>query len=203
MSRRAMVTGMSAFVLSMAVCVSARAAVIYADIDAPGVTEDGTTWDTAYIDLQAALAGASSSDEIHVAQGTYLPGTVRTDTFQLPQDASVYGGYAGYGEADPDARDVAAYVTTLSGDIGAGGDASDNSYSVVTGANNAVIDGFTITGGNSSSDGGGCGPGGGGAGALSLCILFAAVMLRAGRRRTAGQLASGAAGARLSAGVRR
>jgi hypothetical protein len=39
------------------------------------------------------------------------------------------------------------HTTTLSGDIGAVGTATDNVYHVVTGANNATIDGFTITSG--------------------------------------------------------
>ena len=39
--------------------------------------------------------------------------------------------------------------TILSGDIGTEDDLSDNCYSVVTGANGTMINGFTITKGNS------------------------------------------------------
>jgi len=78
----------------------------------------------------------------------------RTGTFQLRSGVSVVGGYAGYGAADPDERDVALYETILSGDIGTVDDNSDNSYHVVTGSGidaTAVLDGFTITGGNADA----------------------------------------------------
>ena len=45
-------------------------------------------------------------------------------------------------------RDFQANETILSGDIGIPDDNSDNSYNVVRGANNATLDGFTITAGN-------------------------------------------------------
>jgi hypothetical protein len=56
----------------------------------------------------------------------------------------LYGGFKG----DEDfkfQRDPAANDTVLSGDIGAVDDNSDNSYHVVTGSNNTVLDGFTVT----------------------------------------------------------
>ena len=76
---------------------------------------------------------------------------------------AIYGGYAGYGEPDPDERNLEAYETTLSGDIGTQGDNADNSYHVVTGSGTdgtAVLDGLTITAGNADGshphdDGGG------------------------------------------------
>ena len=70
-------------------------------------------------------------------------------TFQLKNRVTLYGGYPTGGGT----RNPAANVTTLSGDIGTVGDNSDNSYHVVTGSgtdNTAVLDGFTITGGNAS-----------------------------------------------------
>ncbi|MHC4642173.1 MAG: right-handed parallel beta-helix repeat-containing protein, partial [Planctomycetota bacterium] len=72
----------------------------------------------------------------------------REATFQLKNDLTIKGGYAGFGEPDPDARDTRDYVTILSGDIGIAGDISDNSYRVVTGSGTettAVLDGFTVT----------------------------------------------------------
>ncbi|MHC4648389.1 MAG: right-handed parallel beta-helix repeat-containing protein, partial [Planctomycetota bacterium] len=47
------------------------------------------------------------------------------------------------------------HKTILSGDINSVGDANDNSYHVVLGADGAILDGFTITGGNSTGGGGG------------------------------------------------
>jgi len=85
---------------------------------APG--GDGTSWDTAFNDLQDALADAFPGDEIWVAQGTYTPtgpGGDRAATFQLLNEVTIKGGYAGPGAPDPDDRNIAAYETILSGDV--------------------------------------------------------------------------------------
>jgi predicted outer membrane repeat protein len=103
--------------------------------------------------LQAALTDALSHDEIWVAAGTYKPtsGTDRKATFQLKNGVDVYGGFSG-SETAREQRDPAANLTILSGDLN--GDDSgftnntENAYHVVTGANNTVLDGFTITAGN-------------------------------------------------------
>ena len=83
---------------------------IYVDIAAPaGVAHNGSSWANAYTDLQVALGAAFSGDRVLVADGTYKP-TVTTDrtiSFQLIDGVSILGGYAGYGAANPDARDVA------------------------------------------------------------------------------------------------
>jgi len=148
---------------------------IYADAKAPPAG-NGSSWATAYNDLQDALdmaAGSSGIATVHVAAGTYTPdrGTGdRTATFQLINGVSIRGGYAGLGAPDPNAHDVDAYQTILSGDLDSNdvGDLNDpsrgeNSYHVVTGSGTkttAVLDGFTITGGNATgssdnSEGGG------------------------------------------------
>ncbi len=126
---------------------------IFVDVNSPGPTRDGTAWGNAYGDLQLALGAAVSGNTIRVADGTYKPtaGTDRTISFQLKTGVGIYGGYAGYGAADADARDVAANVSVLSGDIGLAGDKNDNSYHVVVGSGTdgtALLDGFTITCGN-------------------------------------------------------
>jgi hypothetical protein len=143
---------------------------IFVDADANGVG-DGSSWADAYRYLQCALNAASSSDkpvEILVAQGVYKPdeGIVtipefdrRLLTFQLFDDVIVKGGYAGFGEPEPDARDIELYESILSGDL-QGDDGPDftnndeNSYHVVTVSGideTAVLDGFTITAGNANS----------------------------------------------------
>jgi predicted outer membrane repeat protein len=150
------------FVLFAGVAVCAQfagpagaAGIHYVKANATG-TKTGLSWADAYTDLQAGLAAAEWGDEIWVAQGTYKPttGTLRTVSFVLKSGVGLYGGFTG-GETERDQRDWNANATVLSGDIGTTA-TTDNSSRVVVGAYLTVLDGFTITGGNSSSgDGGG------------------------------------------------
>ncbi len=141
--------------------------MIYVDSDANSAN-NGSSWTNAYKYLQDGLADAKSSPkpvEIRVARGIYKPDQgagitpgVRTATFQLINGVTVKGGYAGFGEPNPDARDITYYETILSGDLN-GDDRpnfinnSENSYHVVTGSGTdatAMLDGFIITAGNAS-----------------------------------------------------
>ena len=137
--------------------VEKQASIIYVDRDAEG-ENNGTSWTNAYTDLQSALAAGGASDQIWVAEGTYVPtnGTNLPEDIDNPRDVSfvinngvdVYGGFVG-GETSLDQRDWQLNETILSGNIGESGQA-DNSYHVVdiTGSTNTtIIDGFTITGG--------------------------------------------------------
>jgi len=129
---------------------------------------DGLSWDTAFKNLQDALNSELSIDEIWVAKGTYIPHTTdQTISFVMKSGVGLYGGFTGTGqEQSREARDWKKNVTTLSGDI-TGNDSTDaaskaeNSYHVVTGANNSSLDGFTITGGNANSSSSDFGYGGG------------------------------------------
>ncbi|MFN8483108.1 MAG: choice-of-anchor Q domain-containing protein [Anaerolineae bacterium] len=119
----------------------------------------GADWANAN-DLAPALAGASGSAEIWVAAGTYKPtsGTDKSETFALKNDVAVYGGFAG-NETQLNQRNWRTNVTILSGDIGTANNNGDNSYHVVTGSGTdatAILDGFTVTGGNASVGGGDC-----------------------------------------------
>ena len=143
--------------------------VWHVDADAPGANT-GTDWTNAFNLLQDALAVAAPGDTIKVAEGTYKPDQGggqtpgdRNASFQLISGVAIKGGYGGFGEVEPDIRNVEVYETILSGDIGAPGDNSDNSYHVLTGSGadeTAQLDGFTITGGkaegsNPTGQGGG------------------------------------------------
>jgi hypothetical protein len=155
--RKTILTVLSTVVSLSLAAPATEALTLFVDAGAPPGTNDGTSWTHAYTDLQVALGAAQSSDEIWVAQGTYKPdgGTGdRTTTFQLKTGVAIYGGFAGYGEADPDLRDITLHETILSGDIGTPGSASDNSYHVVSAiqtGTGTLLDGFTITGAYASS----------------------------------------------------
>ncbi|MEM6452537.1 MAG: DUF4114 domain-containing protein [Cyanobacteria bacterium P01_D01_bin.105] len=118
---------------------------------------DGTSWQSAYQTLNAALTNASDGDEIWVASGTYTPGTARSDSFDIDKGVSIYGGFAG-SEANRSDRDFIQNLTILSGDLGAAG----KSHHVVTtnSATQVRLDGIVVqdgdtTGDTNNSDGGG------------------------------------------------
>ncbi|MFN8497388.1 MAG: right-handed parallel beta-helix repeat-containing protein [Anaerolineae bacterium] len=116
-------------------------------------TQSGASWANAK-DLAAALTAANSGDELWVKAGTYKPTTTtdRTASFTLQSGVALYGGFAGT-ETLRSQRNWQTNVTILSGDIGTVNNASDNSYHVVVADSvddTAVLDGFTITGGNAN-----------------------------------------------------
>jgi len=132
-------------------------------------TSDGTTWATAFDDLQLALNVASSGDDIWVAQGTYLPSDTGTSndtldaSFSLIDGVAVYGGFEGT-ETDVAQRDPTTNITVLSGDLqqddSTGGNLSNNAKHVLTGSNIStltLLDGFTIRAGNADDVTGGGG----------------------------------------------
>ena len=129
--------------------------IIYVDADATAGEETGASWDDAYTDLQDALAAAGASDQIWVAEGTYVPTTTddRAVSFVINNGVKVYGGFVG-NETALNQRDIDENVTILSGNIGADTQA-DNSYQVVNitdSPTSTLIDGFTIAEGQADGD---------------------------------------------------
>ncbi len=141
--------------------------IIYVKIDATAGNNDGKTWADAFTNLQDALDAVDTWDgpvaQVWVADGTYVPskiadpGVGRSRTFMLRSGVALYGGFAGdVDETVRAARDIAANETVLSGDIN-GDDVGfvnngENVYHVVTATDadaTAILDGFTISGGNS------------------------------------------------------
>ncbi len=135
----------------------------------------GTSWATASNDLQAMINASSTSDEIWVAKGTYLPNrkadnvttittSDRNNAFVLKADVKIYGGFVG-SETVLTARNWLVNTTILSGDFN-GDDAISGSGSTLSITNNsedayhvlivagsvgaAVLDGFTVKGGNAN-----------------------------------------------------
>lgn len=164
-------------ILLMALVLGAstiNAATIFVDYSASG-SNDGSTWADAYTILQSALDVAVSGDEIWVAKGAYLPTTKvvgtsdRAKAFQMVDGVAIYGGFAGTESAVSERTDYSygeTNETTLSGDFdnndvvtGSGSTLAitgngENTYhlfnhpSGYTLTETAVLDGFTLKGGN-------------------------------------------------------
>ncbi len=127
----------------------------YVDDNAVGAN-DGTSWTDAFTDLQDALAVAQSLDQVWVAEGTYTPagpGGDRTATFTLLNGVVLYGGFDGT-ETSAQERAGLFEQTILSGDLNSDdagwSNRADNSFNVLVGSltdNTAILDGFTVTGG--------------------------------------------------------
>jgi len=143
---------------SMPIQSAGAAGVLYTKPAASG-TGGCSSWENACT-LQSALSGAASGDEIWVMAGTHKPtsGTDRMASFQLVSGVEVYGGFEGT-ETAREQRDPATNPTILSGDLN-GDDTGftnngENSYHVVTGSgtdSSAILDGFTIRGGNANGN---------------------------------------------------
>jgi len=143
--------------------------VLYVNQAVIGGDNNGMSWDNAFIHLQDALDVAQPGHQIWVAAGTYYPdedshapyhsNDDRNESFQLVEGVELYGGFAG-GETSLDERDWQANKSILSGDLMQNdvGDIddptrADNSYHVVTGTDNALFDGFTVTDGHADGSG--------------------------------------------------
>lgn len=123
-------------------------------------TQNGLSWAQAKRTVQAAInAAANARCEVWVAAGSYSPSDGRatpspTDTIQMADSVGIYGGFAGT-ETYRHERDWANHATTFDGGYVKGDDETGVQH-VVTGANNGILDGVTVRGGNA---GGGCGGG--------------------------------------------
>lgn len=137
-----------------------KGTTLYVNASATG-ENTGDSWTNAFTDLQTALDNAVSGDQIWVASGTYKPSSTidgasdpRKAAFILKSGVQIYGGFTG-SEKQLHKRQLDPSLTVLSGDIGTAGSDTDNCYHVVYASEvtDAVLDGFTVTGGR--GDGGG------------------------------------------------
>jgi predicted outer membrane repeat protein len=150
-------------------------------VDAGNTAEvqDGTTWLTAYADLEQAADEAVPGREVWVKAGRHRPKAANASVLTLRDNLAFYGGFVGT-ETYLGARAAGSRGTVLDGDF-LGDDAdvpaidasaapnpaanrADNSAHVVYGAEGARLDGFTIAHGHAVADG----PFPGGGGLLAL-----------------------------------
>ena len=104
---------------------------------APDGTGDGSSWESPLGSLVSALTASTNGDDIWVKEGTY------NEAITMKEGVALYGGFPTAGSPEWADRDWEANGTII--------DASGLKTSVVVGANNATLDGFTVTGASASS----------------------------------------------------
>jgi hypothetical protein len=135
----------------VAACGAASAqTVMYVDDDAPA-GGNGSSWATAFSDLNDALIRAATLPPpvtIRVAGGTYRPrvplsGPYYQATFRMVDGLSVVGAYRGLAPGgNPDDRSTILFPTTLSGQLSAGTVATV--ISAASGAPSFALDGLIV-----------------------------------------------------------
>jgi len=110
----------------------------YVDKYASGLTQDGRSWQTAFLHPQNGSDFANSGDQVWVAEGSYASmDTTVPDVPILMMKSGVlyYGGFAAT-ETSLSQRDLSAYATTLDGD--------GITEQIVIGADNSLLSGFVV-----------------------------------------------------------
>jgi len=142
---------------------------VHVDADAPP-GGDGTSWRTAFDDLETAIAWTKWTyenvlpevREIWIAEGEYvapLGGAEGEDGFEITFPTTLRGGFAGF-ETSADQRDIAAHPTILDGDqLGDDGpdfqNYDDNARIVLridAWREEITLDGLVVRGGNGDGD---------------------------------------------------
>jgi hypothetical protein len=146
-------SGIFAAAFIFGIHTTSHATIIYVRAAATGAN-NGTNWTDAFTDLQVGFGATLPGDTIWLAAGVYKPTTTttRTISFALPDGVKILGGFNGT-ETNVSQRNYVTNVANLSGDIGVTGNATDNSYHVVTTAgvgNATVLDGVRILSGNAN-----------------------------------------------------
>lgn len=124
----------------------------YVNVNTPAALadQDGLSWNTAFGDLQRALAASGQYSTIWIAAGEYYPdldagvdsGDVSA-TFMMQQGMRLYGGFSGDGSEDRlSESDPGHQLTLISGDI----DQDDTQVSIIGGNSHHLITVDAVTG---------------------------------------------------------
>ena len=121
------------------------------DIDSTAGVPDGLSWETAFRNVQDGIVAAGGECEVWVAEGTYyIYESEQEDTLLLVAGSQLYGGFEGM-ETLRSERDWLAHPTILDGHDGP--EEAAQVFHVMTAADDVLVDGFTITGGNANGSG--------------------------------------------------
>lgn len=131
------------FLIMLFALSNLNAAVRYVSPTAAG-SANGSSWANASNDLQGMINASVNGDQIWVAAGEYQP--TAGQTFIMKEGVKIYGGFSGT-EGFLTQRNFSTNITTLKGN---GALVINNNRNGLTPA--AVLDGFTITGGNHTLD---------------------------------------------------
>ena len=117
-------------------CFRCDGAVVYVSQNAPGPSQDGLSWDTAFQKVQAGVNAAKSGDEVWVAAATYY------ENVTVSRAVALYGGFSG-NETQRIQRDWKANVSVLDANL------TGTIIKVsAPAAEDVVIDGFTLSNGS-------------------------------------------------------
>ncbi len=139
---------LAAIGIAGAVQAEVAADVIYVDAANAGGTQNGASWATAFSTLEAALTASQvyQHAEVWAAQGIYdEQRSDPTGALRLKSNVTIYGGFNGT-ETARSQRNVNLYETVIDGSTARGGAPA---FHVVI-ADNATLDGVTITGGQAT-----------------------------------------------------
>jgi predicted outer membrane repeat protein len=116
---------------------------------------DGTNWEKAFNNIQQAIDAASNKGggEVWIAAGNYIPTDDgnRSVSFVMREHVAIYGGFTG-NEKSKSERNTQINKTILSGNIGDQKTKFDNSYHVIIGSVNSIIDGLIIADGYANGE---------------------------------------------------